>query len=127
MSWVKNLAPIIGTVIGAGITYFVQKKSFKNQIELERNKVEWNEKQKNKYLKFEAYNKFLDSDGINEIIVFNRADSINIYSFKAQNYLKYIRPILYGNFHLLNQKVANFADEIEDCLKRCEWNEGIDK
>ncbi|WP_157635242.1 hypothetical protein [Bacillus cereus] len=54
MSWIPSVITLLGTLAGAIIgivgAIITQNKSFKRQIELERNKLEWNELQNNKKL-----------------------------------------------------------------------------
>ncbi|MGN4289688.1 hypothetical protein [Bacillus cereus group sp. MYBK87-2] len=127
MTWVQSIATLLGAIIGATITYVVNRRAFKNQVELERRKLEWNELQKNKQIKFEVYNELLEKNGVSDVIEFDRSEPLEIHKFNVSNYLKHIRLILFRKFHLLHSEVKGKVIQIDQELKRCEWNEEVDK
>ncbi|PEY46429.1 hypothetical protein, partial [Bacillus cereus] len=91
MSWIPSVITLLGTLAGAIIgivgAIITQNKSFKRQIELERNKLEWNELQNNKNLKFEVYNELLEKNGVSQVIELDRNKPMDIYQFQVGNYL----------------------------------------
>ena len=131
MSWIPSVITLLGTLSGAIIgivgAIITQNKSFKRQIELERNKLEWNELQNNKNLKFEVYNELLEKNGVSQVIELDRNKPMDIYQFKVGNYQTCIRSILFKKFHVLDSDIQEKVLRIDEEIKRCEWYEDIDE
>ncbi|PFC50534.1 hypothetical protein COJ11_30390 [Bacillus cereus] len=131
MSWIPSVITLLGTLAGAIIgivgAIITQNKSFKRQIELERNKLEWNESQNNKNLKFEVYNELLEKNGVSQVIELDRNKPMDIYQFQVGNYLTCIRPILFKKFHVLDSDIQEKVLRIDEEIRRCEWYEDVDE
>ncbi|MER2010017.1 MAG: hypothetical protein ABS939_21490 [Psychrobacillus sp.] len=104
-----TLSSLIGVFLGSYFTGKTQKNSFKNQLELERNKREINKLGELTML----YNKLLMLDGEKEVIDYNQGRNLN---FMTPVYQKEIRPILYEKFHLLHSDVAEIVKEIDEVI-----------
>ena len=63
----NNVLPLVGVLIGGLITYFVQTKSIKEKQNFEREKIRNENVQRDKEIKFQAYNKVLLNDGVESI------------------------------------------------------------
>lgn len=105
-----------GAFIGGLFSSRVPNKQFLQQSEREDMK----EKRNTEMLKIETYNRILKLDGENMVITGGICPTFNL-----TEYSRYIRPVLYGKFHLLDQLVAVYCIKIDETLKECDINEEI--
>ncbi|WP_422123720.1 hypothetical protein DHX103_02605 [Planococcus sp. X10-3] len=118
MAWsdVMNMAlPLVGVLIGGWITYLVQTKAIKENQTFELNKIKQENIQKDNEIKFQTYNKILLRDGTYRILVW---DNHNGYKLIRDNYVEYVRPLLFEIYHLLEKEIADEFNNIEDIYDR---------
>ena len=108
------ILPLVGVLIGGLITYFVQKKAIKEAHDFEREKIREENLQKDKEIKFQTYNKILYSNGS---YIFSEW-SLNGNMLNKQNYLKFIRPVLFEIYHLLDKEILVEFNKIEEIYSR---------
>lgn len=111
------IMPLIGVLIGGLITYIVQTKSIKETHRFEREKIREEDTKKNKELKFKAYNEVLYNDTVEAINVY---DMHSGWELNYKNYAKFVRPVLFNIYHLLDEEIAEELLRIENIYTRVE-------
>lgn len=114
--FINALPSLLGVVVGGLITFFIQQSSIKKQQVWEREKMELDNFQKDEDRKFETYNKILQADGDHVIHDINHHTGAGILQTKAYN--EHIRPLLFEIYHLLDEKVADEVENIENVFER---------
>ncbi|GAA3721457.1 hypothetical protein GCM10022378_09400 [Salinicoccus jeotgali] len=110
------VASLLGVVVGGFITYKVQKQSMEKQQQFERKKMKYEENKKNQETKIKAYSKILHLNSTHMVSEWDHHTSrTELYGDK---YMKYIQPILYEIYHLLDDDIAKEIDYIEISFER---------
>ncbi|WP_152976433.1 hypothetical protein [Alkalihalophilus marmarensis] len=121
---IKDFLPVfsalIGIYLGSYLTSKNQRNLFKQQVLWEERK-EYKIKEENKLA---AYNKILLLNREHPVIDHDIQHGSPIL-FDVDNYEKYMRPILYDNYHFIDQDVLNCLENIEGSLKIYEYNQEI--
>ncbi|EWH19913.1 hypothetical protein P5637_07505 [Bacillus paralicheniformis] len=115
MEEVQSFIPIlVSTVVGGAISFFstlvVQSFQIKKQAKMENMKA----KREYKLKRMNVYNEILNIQN-KEYVVFIDTEEGTCH-FKDRIFFDSIKPILYQNYHLLGDKVAEAIKNIEDFL-----------
>ncbi|MFB9274899.1 hypothetical protein [Cohnella cellulosilytica] len=118
LQWIGNLITAIATVAASAIGFYAAIRINKNSLSNERDKLNdqllW-EKQKieselireqiNK--KYEIYNQILKVSGEVYVLIHDPTD------FHYKNYFDNIRPLLYQNYHLIDDDIRKLVRDID--------------
>lgn len=113
MDWVtpviSGAAAIVGASVGV-VGNMVHSRSQRKLNDVER-------LQKIIEAKFMAYNEVLDMNGREPILEPGKGRG-----WRPDLYIKYVRPVLFRNFHLLGEKVRTQVRTIDNRLQLKRWN-----
>lgn len=132
--WVGNLITAVSTFSVAGITilgYYLnnklnsksEKEKFERQKEWEREKINIEYSNKQNDLKFKVYNTILKLDGEVSILTYHPRRP----EFDHNQFEKIIRPVLFDNYHLLDQDVRETINAIDYTLKKGAFFEELEE
>ena len=124
--WVGNAIIAASTITASALTfigtYLINKNNNKkdlNRLQLninwEREKLDREIQRKNQLEKYSIYNKILKTDG--EVVV----QTSYPVEFHFKNYRDNIRPLLYVEFHLLDQDVKNVVRTMDQIISLCDF------
>ncbi|WP_268627530.1 hypothetical protein [Paenibacillus alvei] len=124
--WIGNAITAISTISASALTflgtYFMSKNNNKREldklhknIEWEREKIELEIERKERLDKLKIYNKILKTDG--ETII----QTSYPVEFHFKNYKEKIRPLLYEEFHLLDQNIKDIVRDIDSTISLCDF------
>jgi len=117
---ISSVLPLLGVIIGGLITFYIQKNSLGKTHAFEREKIRLDNIAKDEEEKFKAYNRILLNNALHKVWEWdpNKGGEIDY-----AKYIKYIRPVLFDVFHLLDKKVADELDFIEQVYERQHYEE----
>lgn len=104
------ILPLIGVLLGGVITFYAQQWSLKKTQNFEREKIEQDKQQFNENLKFKAYNTILINSGTYQIHLYDKETNGEL---DYEKYVKYVRPVLFEVFHLLDPEIRQELINIE--------------
>ncbi|MBE7123996.1 hypothetical protein [Bacillus cereus] len=109
------LLPLLGVVVGGGITFGIQYFVTNRQREWDEKKIKMDNYNKMKTQKFTVFSQILYLDSKHNIAEWSMQFG---YEFHEIKYNKYIRPVLYEIYHLLDETIVNEIEKIEKILGR---------
>ncbi|EMY5504755.1 hypothetical protein V8T57_001137 [Bacillus wiedmannii] len=122
--FIPNIITGVCTLIGAlGGVYWTQKGN-KNILEQQVTRDKIKEKRNDLIETLEIYSRVLKADGENVIII---KDGGPFLDFDLDAYQNEIRPILYEKYYLLNDDVAKIIAGMDGCIKKCNYNHGMER
>ncbi|RAW19318.1 hypothetical protein DC345_00610 [Paenibacillus taichungensis] len=130
--WLGNAITALATISASALTfygaYMISKNNQKNdnskfqkQIEWEREKLEKEINRKEYIDKLKIYNKVLKVDG--EVMIVTSYPE----EFDFNNYHEKVRPLLFEEYHLLDQDIKVIVREIDGIIALCNFYEEVQK
>lgn len=118
VQWIGNFITAIATVAASAIGFYSAIKINKNSLSNERNKFNdqllWEKQKIESELyreqitkKYEVYNQILKKSGEVYVLIHDPTD------FHYKNYFDNIRPLLYLNFHLIDEDIREIVRDID--------------
>ncbi|KRF52724.1 hypothetical protein ASG98_19655 [Bacillus sp. Soil531] len=112
---IKALPSLLGVIVGGLITFFIQQITIRKQQSWEKKKLELDNFYKNEEIKFKTFNKILELNGEHQVLEYDIHQGPEL---NYNKYIKYIRPLLFEIFHLLNDEIVREVNSIEDIFER---------
>ncbi|PED17648.1 hypothetical protein [Bacillus toyonensis] len=107
---IKALPSLLGVVVGGLITFFIQQATIQKQQEWDRKKMELDTHNKNEARKFEVFSQILHAHAKHIVLEYSMHGPPQLNEVK---YSKYIRPLLYEIYHLLDYEIVGKIEKIE--------------
>ncbi|EJV49972.1 MULTISPECIES: hypothetical protein [Bacillus cereus group] len=107
---IKALPSLLGVVVGGLITFFIQQATIRKQQEWDRKKMELDTHNKNEARKFEVFSQILHAHAKHIVLEYSMHGPPQLNEVK---YSKYIRPLLYEIYHLLDYTIVGKIEKIE--------------
>lgn len=118
VQWIGNLITAIATVAASAIGFYSaikinknslsnERKKFNDQLLWEKQKIESEFFREQISKKYEIYNQILKASGEVYVLIHDPTD------FHYKNYFDNIRPLLYQNFHLIDDDIRDLVRDID--------------
>lgn len=124
--WIGNAITAIATLSASALAFFgaykINKNNLKNESTKFQKQIDWEREklqidfQRNDYInKLKVYNRVLKIDGEVTIITSYPVE------FEFKNYQGKVRPLLFEEYHLLDQDIKDIVREIDNVTVLCNF------
>ncbi|QPQ35883.1 hypothetical protein [Lysinibacillus sp. JNUCC-52] len=123
MNWYQifvGVLPLLGVIVGGGITFLTQNNTLNKQMRRDSEK----EKESQRIEKFLIYNDILKLDGEFQMQFYAGG---GFTEFNIKNYRENFRPIFFSKYHLLDQEIAYNVREMDRIIMAADFFEEIER